>query len=850
MTCLSNECLIFVSVTITLTKQKKMIFSVKCRITTSALLMSVAVMTTSAQSDVLHYNRPALFFEEALPIGNGNLGAMVYGGVNEEKLSLNDITLWTGEPDRTVWSKDAYKAIPSIRESLDKEDYKTADALQRKVQGHYSESYQPLGTLTVSNIRSGQLDESDETAMGKIGYERSLDISSAVAGVKYSMSGTTDVRYFASAPDSVIVMRISDQSASNAKDGAKRVFSYHCQLPHVVKAEGNELIIDGYAAYHSMPSYTSSGEKHMYDSCRGVHFRTIIHIENKDGKVFVKDNDQLVLQGCSDAVVLISNVTSFNGSDKDPVKEGRDYKSLVRSRIDSAKAKDYDMLLSRHKEDYKKLFDRFSIDFGTTDKSISALPTDQQLYKFTTENQRNPDLEELYVQYGRYLLISSSRTEGVPANLQGLWNEKILPPWSCNYTSNINVEENYWPSEICNLPEMHESLLGFIKKLPVTGTQTAKAYYGVSEGWCLAHNTDIWAMTCPVGLNGGDPSWANWNMGGAWISTHLWEHYLFTMDQDYLRDVYPLLKGAADFCLGWMIEKDGYLMTSPCTSPENKYVTDGGYHGRSLYGGFADIAMIKECLTDARDAAVVLGESKEYVKRLDAAIAKLLPYRVGKDGNLQEWYHDWKDEDPQHRHQSHLFGLFPGHHITVDGTPELAAACKRTLEIKGDKTTGWSTGWRVNLQARLHDGENAYKMYRTLLSFVHPDNYSGKDKRRGGGTYPNLFDAHSPFQIDGNFGGTAGVTEMLVQSSVDTKGNTNVELLPAMPAAWKANGSLAGVRLRGGYELSLSWRDGKVVSYTIKSHRNSKGVVKVSLPGGKSQIKKVPVRGEVRGRGV
>lgn len=779
---------------------------------------AVCAVNSQAQSTLLHYDRPAQYFEEALPIGNGNLGAMVYGGVTEERLSLNDITLWTGEPDRKVYAPEAYKAVEEVRKALFAEDYKKADELQRRIQGHYCENYQPLGTLTMT--LTGECGKTAD-------YRRTLDIASAVSDVKYNTAHQSVVsEYFASAPDSVIVMHYR----ADAKDGkgvGTRVFTYHCQLPHTVQAHGNEMIVDGYVAYHSLPNYVGEQEKFFYDSKRGVHFRTIVHVENKDGKVSVANGDQLVLENCTEATILISNVTSFNGSDRDPVTEGRDYKNDVRRRIDAAKALAYDELKRRHVADYKQYFDRFTIDFGKTDDAIAALPTDQQLFKFTTENQRNPDLEELYVQYGRYLLISSSRTEGVPANLQGLWNEKILPPWSCNYTSNINLEENYWLAETCNLSEMHNSLIGFVKKLPVTGVQTAKAYYGVDKGWCLGHNTDIWAMTCPVGLNGGDPMWANWNMGGAWVSTHLWEHYLFTQDREYLREVFPTLKGAADFCMAWLVEHDGKLMTAPATSPENMYVTTSGYHGRTVYGGSADIAMIRECLTDARDAAIVLGGEKEYVSSINAVLARLMPYRIGKKGNLQEWYHDWEDEDPRHRHQSHLFGLFPGHHITVAQTPDLAAACKRTLEIKGDKTTGWSTGWRVNLQARLHEGEAAYKMYRTLLSFVHPDGYKGSDKRRGGGTYPNLFDAHSPFQIDGNFGGTAGVAEMLIQSSVDTKGVTTIELLPALPEAWKAQGSVSGVRVRGGYEVSFSWKNGKVIDYKVIPVNRKKGKVKV-----------------------
>ena len=429
------------------------------------------------------------------------------------------------------------------------------------------------------------------------------------------------------------------------------------------------------------------------------------------------------------------------------------------------------------------------------------MPTDEQLKLYTDDNQANPELEALYFQYGRYLLISSSRTPGVPANLQGLWNESMEPPWSGNYTVNINLQENYWPAEPAALPEMHEVMLDFVNNMEISGSETARLYYGVQNGWAAGHNTDIWAMTNPVGLGTGDPCWADWGMSGAWLATHIWEHWLFNRDMNRLRKDYPALKGAAEFCLDWMIEKDGKLITSPSTSPENKFITDKGVHGATLYGGTADLAMIRECLTDAAKAARLLGD-KTFAARAESAVSRLRPYHIAADGHLQEWYYDWADEDPQHRHQSHLFGLYPGHHI-LPGSPEADAAAK-SLEIKGFETTGWSCGWRVNLYARLGDGESAYRMYRRLLQYVSPDNYQGSDARRGGGTYPNLLDAHSPFQIDGNFGGCAGVIEMLIQSTEDT-----VTPLPALPSAWKS-GYIKGVRTRTGQTIDVVWKNGKV----------------------------------------
>lgn len=455
---------------------------------------------------------------------------------------------------------------------------------------------------------------------------------------------------------------------------------------------------------------------------------------------------------------------------------------------------------------------------------------DVRLKSYYDNHATDPDLEELYFQYGRYLLISCSRTPCVPANLQGLWNESILPPWSSNYTTNINLEENYWPAETTNLSELHMPMLSFVKQLPVTGTVSAREYYGVNRGWSLSHNSDIWAMTCPVGLHGGDPSWANWNMGGAWVASHIWQHYLFTKDHDFLEEYYPVLKGAADFCLGWMInDKNGNLITSPSTSPENQFFSpDANKPTATCAGGFADLAMIRECLADTRDAALELGVDSDLVKEINAAITKIAPYKVGARGQLQEWNEDFKETDPQHRHQSHLYGMFPGNHISVEETPELAKAVARSLEIKGENTTGWSTGWRVNLLARLADPEKAYSMYRRLLKYVSPDNYKGPDKRGGGGTYPNLLDAHAPFQIDGNFGGTAGVAEMLIQSKPNS-----ISLLPATPKEWK-DGSFKGLRARGAFTVDAEWKDGKVISVMISSDKG--GATTLHVNGDKIPI--------------
>lgn len=756
----------------------------------------------------LYYERPAEYFEEALVIGNGTMGATLYGGVKKDKISFNDITLWTGEPESENSSPDAFNVIPEIRALLDNEDYQGADKAQYKVQGHYSENYQPLGTLTIEYL--------DDTA-GISDYHRWLDIGNATARTQYLKDGklfTSD--YFASAPDSVIVIRLKSEN----KEGIHASLSFDSPLPHSSQVADNEISVEGYAAYHSFPVYYKAEDKHRYDPERGIHFKTLVRVLSVDGSVKDRYSDSRIeIDGSTEVLILIANVTSFNGFDKDPVKEGRNYRSHVEKRMKCAVGKTYDALREAHIRDYKYYFDRVKLDLGDTDDDIAALPTDKQLLFYTDCKQRNPDLEELYFQFGRYLLISSSRTSGVPANLQGLWNESVLPPWSSNYTVNINLEENYWASGTANLIEMQYPLIEFIANLSKTGRKTAKDYYGVERGWCLGHNSDIWAMTCPVGLNEGDPSWACWTMGGTWLSTHIWEHYLFTLDKEFLREFYPVLKGAAEFCMDWLVEKDEKLVTSPGTSPENKYITPDGYVGATSYGNTSDLAMIRECLMDAAEASKVLGVDKSFRKRIKKTLSRLYPYQIGKDGNLQEWYYDWQDQDPYHRHQSHLFGLYPGHHLSVEETPELAAACARTLQIKGDETTGWSTGWRVNLLARLQEGEKAYHMYRRLLRYVSPDNYKGEDARRGGGTYPNLLDAHSPFQIDGNFGGCSGVIEMLMQSSTN-----KIVLLPALPESW-ADGKVQGICARGGFVVDMEWKNREVVSLIVSSLKGGRTVI-------------------------
>lgn len=773
------------------------------------LLAFLAVETLCANDLKLKFDRHADFFEETFVIGNGSQGAIVYGNPYRERISLNDITLWSGEPDTAVYTPGAYKFIPAIREALDRGDYAAAEALQHSMQGHNSQYYMPLGNLFI--------DFKDKAPVSD--YSRELDLNTAVASARY-MRGDNEVitEYFASAPDSLIAVRLT------ASKPLSLSLSFESLLPFEQSVNRNGIEAEGYAPYGFVLAEENGRvvEKMQYDPARGIHFRADIAATSKTGKVRAS-GDCIEVDNATDITIYITMSTNFENATVNPARSRKDYRTIADSRRSRALSQPYGDIRDRHIADYVRFFSRVTLDLGTSSPELSAMPTDARLKAYFDNGNYDPDLEELYFQFGRYLLISCSRTPEVPANLQGLWNEQLAAPWRSNYTVNINLEENYWPAEVTNLGELHYPLLSFLRQLSANGAATAREYYDIKKGWCGAHNSDIWAMTCPVGHGNDQPMWANWNMGGAWLSSHIWQHYLFTGDKAFLAEYYPILKGSAEFCLAWMTDDgEGHLITTPSTSPENRFVAPDGKPIATSKGCTADLAIIRECLSDARNAALELNVDAVLSTEIASALEKIAPYKISGDGRLQEWAEDFREYDPKHRHQSHLYGLFPGNHITLAATPDLAEAALKTLEVKGENTTGWSTGWRVNLLARLAQADKAYSMYRRLLKYVSPDKYRGEDARRGGGTYPNLLDAHSPFQIDGNFGGTAGVAEMLMQSTPDT-----ITLLPALPANW-ATGSFDGLRARGAFTVSARWTDGKVTSVTLSSENGGTTTVRAN----------------------
>lgn len=735
-----------------------------------------------ASGNILWYNAPAKAWTQSLPIGNGTLGAMIYGGTSKEVVCLNHDELWNGRPKNTVrdGAPESFKKARAL--ALEGKLHEAQEEIETNFQNTWSQAYMPVGDLEIELFKKGRSKD----------YKRTLDLENAVSTVEFTSGGVKYKReYFASYPAKTIAAKFTCE-------GGKMSFAVglRAKLKSSSFVEDNTVILEGECHGENNLDNESCKRKYSEDpQMRGMRYRAAVKVIT-DGTTRKVEN-RLEVKDATEAVLFITAETSFNGWNKHPFIEGKEYVKPCMDRL--AALNDYDAIKTAHIADYKELYDRVKLDLGEGKEDV---PTNKRLVAFK-KDKNDLSLITLVYNYGRYLAISCSRAGSQASTLQGIWNDRIIPPWHSNYTVNINTEMNYWPVLMCRMPEVNLPLIEMIKELSISGEKAAKGQYG-AKGWTSHHNVDLWRLSTPVA---GNACWAFWHGSSGWLCEHLFDHYEYTNDVEYLKETaYPIMKKAAEFYLDIMTEYEGKLVLAPGTSPENGFIYEDKTCNVARYSTMS-MSIARELFENCIKACGILGIDADFAAQLEDTISRMAGFKIGSDGQLLEYDDDYPESEPHHRHVSHLYALHPARLITVNETPELAKACRRTLERRGDNGTGWSLGWKINFWARLMDGDHALKLIELQL---RPVKSVGVNYTKGGGTYENLFDAHPPFQIDGNFGFVSGITEMLMQS-YDSK----IFILPALPSKWK-NGKISGLLAKGSVIVDIEWKNGKAVSYSLE----------------------------------